>query len=101
MSAFDFSTGARQVFNMVDVAKKARQKTAEVVHVAVYVDASAPREVVGWVRDALVPERDSALVDVELVPETGIVRVHSGSTLAIVVAGLLTVVGANLFSGLI
>lgn len=99
MSAFDFSTGARQVFNMVDVAKKARQKTAEVVHVAVYVDASAPREVVGWVRDALVPERDSALVDVELVPETGIVRVHSGSTLAIVVAGGDSAVLRDLVAG--
>lgn len=99
MSAFDFSTGVRQVFNMMDVAKKARQKTAEVVHVAVYVDEAAPREVVEWVRDALVPERDSAIVDVELVPTTGIVRVHSGSTLAIVVAGGDTKVLRDLVSG--
>jgi uncharacterized protein (DUF697 family) len=89
MPTQDVVAGMRRVSELISSIQKHAKGTGtgDVVHLAIYVDETAPHDIVTWVRDAFVPERDSAIVDVERVGAQGLVRMHSTSDLAIVIAG--------------
>ena len=87
MATQDVVSGVRQVASLVSKLGKRQKAGGDVSRLAIYVDESAPRELVGWVRDSFMPAGDAVEVDVEAVSGQGLVRVHSSSTAAIVVSG--------------
>lgn len=80
-------TNVKRVADVVRAVKDATEATTGPVRVGIYVSEGAPTEMVNWVREAFIPQSNSASIVVEPVPAEGVVRMHGSLSFVVLIAG--------------
>lgn len=87
MGFSSFVKYARQFAGIAQEAKRAQAVPTDVCNLVIFVEEGTPSELVSWVRDAFVPENNSATVFVERFGAGSDARIHAHTHLALVLVG--------------